>query len=112
MRTHPEADSVGLSLQQLDPCRVIADRARQAVHVLDRFHIMRLMNKAIDEVRRTEAKQLERDGYEPILKHSRWCLLKRKENRTAKQTVKLKELLQYNLRSVKGHLQREDFQQF
>jgi len=91
---------------------VIAERAPEAVHVLDRFHIMRLLNKAIDEVRRTEAKQMERDGYEPILKHSRWCLLKRKENRTKKQTVKLKELMQYNLKSVKAHLQREDFQQF
>ena len=91
---------------------VIAERARNAVHVLDRFHIMRLLNKAIDEVRRAEVKQLERDGYEPILKHSRWCLLKRRENRTKRQTVKLKELLQYNLQSVKAHLQREDFQQF
>jgi transposase len=91
---------------------VIAERAPEAVHVLDRFHIMRLLNKAIDEVRRTEAKQMERDGYEPILKHSRWCLLKRKENRTKKQTVKLQELMQYNLKSVKAHLQREDFQQF
>ena len=91
---------------------VIADRAPQAVHVLDRFHIMRLMNKAIDDVRRTEAKQLERDGYEPILKHSRWCLLKRPENRTQRQTVKLKELLRYNLQSVKAHLLREDFQRF
>lgn len=91
---------------------VIAAWAPQAVHVLDRFHIMRLMNKAIDDVRRAEAKQLERDGYEPILKHSRWCLLKRRENRTKTQTVKLRELLQYNLQSVKAHLQREDFQQF
>jgi transposase len=91
---------------------VIAERAKDAVHVLDRFHIMRLMNKAIDEVRRGEVKQLERDGYEPILKHSRWCLLKRRENRTKGQTVKLKELLQYNLQSVKAHLLREDFQRF
>jgi len=91
---------------------VIAQRAKQAVHVLDRFHVMRLMNKAIDEVRRAEVKQLEHDGYEPILKHSRWCLLKRRENRTKGQTLKLRELLQYNLRSVKAHLQREDFQQF
>jgi transposase len=91
---------------------VIAERARQAVHVLDRFHVMRLINKAIDEVRRAEVKQLERDGYEPVLKHARWCLLKRKENRTSGQTVKLKELLQYNLQSIKAHLQREDFQQF
>ena len=91
---------------------VIAERARQAVHVLDRFHVMRLINKAIDEVRRAEVKQLERDGYEPVLKHARWCLLKRKENRTSGQTVKLKDLLQYNLQSIKAHLQREDFQQF
>lgn len=91
---------------------VIAGRAGQALHVLDRFHVMRLLNKAIDEVRRGEVKRLERDGYEPLLKHSRWCLLKRKENRTEGQTVKLNELLQYNLQSVKAHLQREDFQQF
>jgi transposase len=91
---------------------VIAERAPQAVHVLDRFHIMRLMNKAIDEVRREEAKELKRDGYESILKNSRWCLLKRKENRTERQTVKLKELMRYNLKSVKAHLQREDFQRF
>jgi transposase len=91
---------------------VIAERAPQAVHVLDRFHIMRLINKGIDEVRREEVKELARDGYEPILKHSRWCLLKRKENRTKRQTVKLKELMQYNLKSVKAHLQREDFQRF
>ena len=90
---------------------VIAERAGQAIHVLDRFHVMRLLNKAVDEVRRGEAGRLERDGYEPVLKHARWCLLKRKENRTAGQTVKLKELLQYNLHSVKAYLQREDFQQ-
>jgi transposase len=92
--------------------KVIAKRAKDAVHVLDRFHIMKLMNKGIDEVRRGEVKQLERDGYEAILKHSRWCLLKRRENRTKGQTVKLKELLQYNLQSVKAHLLREDFQRF
>lgn len=91
---------------------VIAERAGQAVHVLDRFHVMQLLNKAIDEVRREEVKRMEHDGYEPLLKNSRWCLLKRKENRTEGQTVKLKELLQYNLQSVKCYLQREDFQQF
>lgn len=91
---------------------VIAERAPQAVHVLDRFHVMRLINKAIDEVRRSEVKQLERDGYEPVLKHARWCLLKRKENWTPGQTAKLNDLLQYNLQSIKAHLQREDFQQF
>jgi transposase len=91
---------------------VIAEQLKHAVHVLDRFHIMKKMNEAIDEVRRAEAARLERDGYEPVLKHSRWCLLKRRENLTEKQTVKLAELLQYNLQSVRSRLLREDFQQF
>lgn len=92
--------------------KVIAKKAGNAIHVLDRFHIMQKMNKAIDEVRAGEAKQLKQDGYEPVLKNSRWCLLKRPENLTDKQTVKLSELLEYNLKSVRAHLLREDFQQF
>ena len=92
--------------------KVIGKKAPQAIHVLDRFHIMVKMNKAIDEVRASEARQLEEDGYEPVLKHSRWCLLKREENLTQKQAVKLSELLQYNLQSVRSHLMREDFQRF
>jgi transposase len=91
---------------------VVAEQLQQAVHVLDRFHIMKKMNEAIDQVRRSEAARLKRDGYEEVLKHSRWCLLKRAENRTEKQTVKLDELLQYNLQSVRSYLLREDFQRF
>ncbi|NLF70082.1 MAG: ISL3 family transposase [Candidatus Anammoximicrobium sp.] len=92
--------------------KVVAKRAGYAWHVLDRFHVMANMNKAIDEVRRDEARQLKADGYEQILKHSRWCLLKRRANLTAKQVVKLTELLRYNLKSVRAYLLREDFQRF
>ena len=92
--------------------KVIAEQLPEAVHVLDRFHIMKKMNEAIDEVRRSEAARLKRDGYKEVLKHSRWCLLKRPENRTEKETVKLKELLQYNLQAVRSLLQKEDFQRF
>ncbi len=66
---------------------------------------MKQMNKAIDEVRAGEARRLKQDGYEPVLKHSRWCLLKRPENlHRPKQTVKLAELLKYNLQSVRAYL--------
>jgi transposase len=92
--------------------RVIAERAGTAVHVLDRYHIMASMNRAIDAVRAAEAKRLQRDGYEPVLKHSRWVLLKRPENLTDAQTVKLKELLRYNLQAVRAYLLREEFQRF
>ena len=89
---------------------VIAEKLGQAVHVLDRFHVMQQFGKALDEIRAEESKRLARDGYEPVLKRSRWCLLKRPENLTEKQTVKLSELLQYNLRTVRAYLLREEFQ--
>lgn len=92
--------------------KVVAEQVPQALHVLDRFHIMKKINEAIDQVRRSEGRRLVEDGYEPVLKQSRWCLLKRPENLTEKQTVKLAELLQYNLKSVRSYLLREDFQRF
>ena len=70
------------------------------------------MNRAIDEVRAGEARRLVRDGYEPVLKKSRWCLLKRKENLTAPQRIRLRDVLRYNLKSVRAYLLKEDFQQF
>ena len=91
---------------------VLAEAAGGALHILDRFHIMKQLGEAIDEVRAGEARRMKQDGYEPVLKHSRWCLLKRPENLTDRQTVKLRELLKYNLRSVRAYLHREDFQRF
>jgi len=90
----------------------ISSHATNAVHILDRFHVMQNMNKAVDKVRAEETRQLKRDGYEPILKHSRWCLLKRAGNRTQQQAAKLKELLQYNLKTMRAYLMKEEFDRF
>jgi len=91
--------------------KVIAKKADQATHVLDRFHLVQRINKAIDDVRATEAKKLQADGHEPLLKGARWCLLKREENLTPKQETKLTELLQYNIKSVRAYLLREQLDQ-
>jgi transposase len=91
---------------------IIRRRAPQALHVLDRFHIVSFLNRAIDQVRAQEVKELKRKGVEPILKRTRWCLLKRPENRTDAQNVRLAELLQYNLKIVRSFLLKEDFQFF
>ncbi len=92
--------------------KAIAEYASQALHILDRFHIVAMLNKAIDEVRASEHKQLQAAGYEPVLKKTRWCLLKRKENLTEKEEIKLNTVLRYNLKSVRGYLLREEFQVF
>ncbi len=92
--------------------KVVAKKAAQAAHVLDRFHIAEKMSKAIDEVRAQEARALTGEGYEPVLKNTRWLLLKRPGNLTEKQEPRLAELLQYNLRAVRAYLLKEDFQFF
>lgn len=91
---------------------VIAEKAGGAVNILDRFHIMSHMSKAIDEVRANETKELKTKGKEPLLTKSRWCLLKRPENLTEKQVDRLKDLLACNLRTVRAYLLKEDFQRF
>ncbi len=92
--------------------KVIARKAGQAIHVLDRFHIMSHLSKAIDEVRATEARDLKAKGYEPVLTKTRWLLLKKPENLSNKQEVKLADLLRYNLKSVRSYLLKEEFQFF
>lgn len=92
--------------------RVVIESAGHALHILDRFHIMSQVGKAIDKVRAQEAKQLKTKGEQPVLTNSRWCLLKRPENLTDKQTVKLKELLTLNLKTVRAYLLKEDLQRF
>ena len=91
---------------------VIREKCSQALHILDRFHIVAKMNKALDEVRAAETRRIAQAGYQPLLKKSRWCILKRKENLTAKQQHRLRDLLRYNLQTVRAYLLKEDFQQF
>ena len=91
---------------------VIKNRISTAVHILDRFHIVARLNKALDEVRADEHRKMKEDGYDPILTKSRWVLLKRPENLTEKQEMKLSELLKYNLRSMRAYLLKEEFRSF
>lgn len=90
--------------------KVIKQRASHALHILDRFHIVARMNKALDEVRASEHRAMQKDGYEPVLTKSRWLLLKRPENLTPIQDTRLQELLQYNLKSIRAYLLKEEFQ--
>ena len=62
--------------------KVIRKKIPGAINILDRYHIMAMMNKAIDKVRAAEVKRLKCDGHRPLLKHSRWCWLKRVWNLT------------------------------
>jgi transposase len=91
---------------------VIKKKIPEALHILDRFHIVAHLNKSIDEVRKTEVRRLKNEGYDEVLKHSKYCFLKNEENLTDKQRLKLDDLMQYDLKSVRAYLLKESFQLF
>jgi transposase len=86
----------------------VAKRAGHALHVLDRFHVARLCNDAVEQTRRAEARTLRQAGDSVTLKHTRWVLLKCRKNLSDKQRKRLKELLRINLSTVKAYLLKDD----
>jgi transposase len=47
--------------------KVIREKCFEALHILDRFHIVAKMNKALDEVRAGESRRMASEGRTPLL---------------------------------------------
>jgi len=92
--------------------KVIKKKLPAALNILDRFHIVKKLNEAVNQVRIDESRRLKNEGYEPILDNSKYCFLKREENLTDKQNTKLKDILQYDLKSVRAYLLKVSFEAF
>lgn len=92
--------------------KVIAERLPNALNVLDRFHVVKKLGEAVDRVRKDEAARLHREGYEPVLKKSKFCFLKRPGNLTPGQADKLAEVLQYDLKTTRAYYLKEAFDAF
>ena len=91
--------------------KVIREKCSEALHILDRFHVVAKKNKALDEIRATESRRMATEGRVPVLRMSRWLLLKREENLNMEQRFRLRDLLRYNLKTVRAYLLKEAFQQ-
>jgi transposase len=92
--------------------KVINARLLNAVHILDRFHIVKLLNEAVDKVRRQEAAKLRNQGVD-LLKGMKYVFLKRPENLTKEQEKALNAVMNKRwLASVRAWLWKEKFQMF
>ena len=72
----------------------------------DKFHVIKLINHAVDQVRREEVKT------QPILHKARYAVLKNENNLTHTQQEKLQELQlsKLNLKTIRAMHLRENFQ--
>jgi transposase len=71
----------------------------------DKFHVMKLLNEAVDTVRRQEQKE------EPKLKNSRYLWLKNEENLKTGQIEQLKDLQKSNLKTARAYQWKLNFQE-
>jgi len=85
----------------------VEENLPDAAIVFDRFHVTKIINYAVDKVRRDEVK------LNPILKGSRYLFLKNRQNLTKYQTTMLETLSisGLNLKTMRALAIREAFQQ-
>lgn len=91
--------------------RVVEDRAPQAVICFDRFHVVRHLNAAVDEVRRSLMRKLS-GPTKFLVKGTRFVLLKNPWTLTPKQKQSLSALVHRNHPLSRAWYLKEDFQRF
>lgn len=90
---------------------MIQEHLPEATLVFDKFHVIQHLLKAVDQVRRDEARELKKKNPE-LLKRTRYIWLKNPENLTDKQRARLGHLEKLNLRSNRAYLLKEGFREF
>jgi transposase len=91
--------------------KAVQDKARKAVTIFDRFHLMKHLNEAVDNVRREMMWKLKGNARE-LFKKTRYLWLKNNGNLKEEERLRLETLLQKNLPVVKAYLLKESFRKF
>lgn len=81
--------------------------------VFDHFHVVKLMNQRLTQIRRTLYRELKDSMGKKVLKGSRWILLKNPENLKAEHNEKerLQEALRLNQPLATAYYLKEDLRQ-
>jgi transposase len=90
---------------------VIQECAPQAVLVFDKFHIIRHLMDAVDQVRRQEIRDKGKE-YKELIKDTRYIWLKNPWNLTDNQKSRLSSLEKLNLKINRAYLLKEAFRIF
>lgn len=77
---------------------------KNAKIVYDKFHVIKIINEAVDSVRKEELKN------EPELKKTKYIWLKNKKNLKNKQKENLEKMCKRNLKTAKGYRLKLAFQ--
>ena len=92
----------------------VSDNFPKAAKVLDRFHVVKLMNEKLTKLRRDLYNEATHALGKHVLKGSRWLLLKRPENLSEKrqERQRLEDALELNKPLATAYYLKEDLRQF
>ncbi|MHB8169578.1 MAG: transposase, partial [Thermoleophilia bacterium] len=79
--------------------------------VLDKFHIVQHLTRAVDQVRRDEIRE-KGAGHKELMVRTRYIWLKNPWNLSEKQQLRLSQLEQLNLKINRAYLLKEAFREF
>lgn len=89
--------------------KTIKSMLPRAMNILDRFHVIVRFNAIIDEIRASETREMRRKDCH-LLANTRYCFLKRTENLTRMQRMRLDSIIRLPLKTVRAYLLKESFQ--
>jgi len=100
-----------IELVSMDMCGAyiakVRERLPRATIVFDPFHVIKLANHAVDEVRRAQVRTLKGQDQARAVKKSRWVLLKAPENLDSDEVEKLAILGRVNRPLYRAYLLKE-----
>jgi transposase len=91
--------------------RAIKTHCKKATLVLDRFHIVKKLNEAVDEVRKEQWRNANKQDRKS-LKGLRWLLYRHSSTRSPEGTQTLKELEKLNRRIYRAWRLKDEFEPF
>lgn len=80
--------------------------------VFDRFHVMALMNRALDEVRRAQCKKVQGTASSQVIKGQRFLLLRNYVTLSPKQSEQINSLFDVNIPLFQAHAFKEQLRLF
>lgn len=87
--------------------KAVTEASPQATIIFDRFHVQRLAQQAVDEVRRTEVRESRGTEAAKLLKRTRFLLLKNPWNLTNLEGEKLAQLQHTNKPIYRAYMLKE-----
>jgi transposase len=92
----------------------VMDNLPRVAIVFDRFHVMKLFNDRLSDLRRQLQREAEGPLQRKVLKGTRWLLLKNPENLNGEKNEgeRLQQALQFNAPLAAAYYLKEDLRQF